>query len=115
MSVRCLHLLLKHANSRNPLSRRTKRPVKLTPEEAAQELADIEEHLVACTDVEAEFRRIAKDRSDCGSYKKAGDLGFFERGTMQKPFEDVAFALKVGELSSVVCSDTGVHLIYRLE
>lgn len=51
--------------------------------------------------------------SDCSSAKRGGDLGLFGRGAMQKPFEDAAFALKVGGLSQPVDTDSGVHIILR--
>lgn len=58
------------------------------------------------------FEELAKTSSDDpGSAKEGGDLGFFDRGTMDKPFEEAAFALKRGELSAVVQSKFGFHII----
>jgi peptidyl-prolyl cis-trans isomerase D len=58
------------------------------------------------------FAEIAKKNSDDeGSAAKGGDLDFFGRGAMVKPFEDTAFSLKPGEISGVVESDFGYHII----
>lgn len=51
--------------------------------------------------------------SDCSSARSGGDLGSFSRGQMQHPFEDAAFGLSVGEMSDIVETDSGVHLILR--
>ena len=59
------------------------------------------------------FADIARNYSDCSSAKKGGDLGFFTTGQMQKPFEEAAFKLKIGEISGPVFTDSGVHLILR--
>jgi peptidyl-prolyl cis-trans isomerase D len=60
----------------------------------------------------AAFAEIAKKESqDPGSAAQGGDLGFFPRGTMVKPFEDAAFAAKKGEIVGPVKSDFGFHVI----
>lgn len=56
---------------------------------------------------------LAISESDCSSARKMGDLGYFGRGDMQKEFEDAAFQLKPGEMSGVVETASGLHLIER--
>jgi peptidyl-prolyl cis-trans isomerase D len=59
-----------------------------------------------------DFARLAKVNSqDPGSAANGGDLDWFGRGAMVKAFEDAAFSLKEGQISDVVRSDFGLHII----
>ncbi|MCK5403018.1 peptidylprolyl isomerase [Candidatus Bathyarchaeota archaeon] len=61
------------------------------------------------------FGKIAKDVSLCPSKKRGGDLGTFGRGKMVKKFETAAFALQKRQVSPIVKTQFGYHIIRRLE
>ena len=78
----------------------------------AKAKARAEELLAQARKAPATFADLARKNSqDEGSAANGGDLDFFGRGAMVKPFEDATFALKQGEFSDVVESDFGFHVI----
>ncbi|KAL7410546.1 rotamase-domain-containing protein [Mrakia frigida] len=107
--VRASHLLIKHEGSRRPSS--WKEPNITRTKEEARTL--IEQHRQAIIQDPSLFPSLASTESHCSSHSAKGDLGFFTRGQMQKPFEDATFKLKVGQMSEIVETDSGVHLILR--
>lgn len=61
------------------------------------------------------FANLAREVSlDSGSAKRDGNLGYFTKGMMVKPFEEVAFKLERGEISEPVKTEFGYHIIKRL-
>ena len=95
--VRASHVLLKSNPDDDPMVKSQKR----------LELAGLRGKI----EDGADFAKIAEEHSECPSKQQGGDLGFFERGKMVKSFEEVAFALEVGEVSDVVESQFGYHII----
>lgn len=60
------------------------------------------------------FAEVAKRESDDrGSSARGGELGWFGKGMMVKPFEDAAFSMKAGEISAPVRSQYGWHILYK--
>ncbi|THU54866.1 hypothetical protein C4D60_Mb11t00570 [Musa balbisiana] len=111
--VRASHILIKHEGSRRKASWKDPdgRVISTTTRDAA-----VRQLLALRDDIDsgkARFQDVAVLHSDCSSAKRGGDLGRFGRGQMQKPFEEATYALKVGELSGIVDTDSGVHIILR--
>mmetsp|Transcript_27224 Transcript_27224/g.40196 ORF Transcript_27224/g.40196 Transcript_27224/m.40196 type:complete len:238 (+) Transcript_27224:143-856(+) len=115
--VRALHILKKHKDSRRPASWRNPN-ITSTLEEARQELQELSEVLQEVRsnyeELRATFEELARTESDCSSAKRGGDLGFFGRKKMQPSFEAASFALEIGELSKIIETSSGVHVILRI-
>lgn len=86
--------------------------VSATPEQKQQAKAKAEVLLAEIKKDPSKFEQLAvKNSQDPGSAVKGGDLGSFGRGAMVKPFEDAAFNMKVNQISDVVESEFGYHII----
>lgn len=85
------------------------------PEGATDEQKDVAKKKViaALTRVTKgeDFAKVAREESDDSSASEGGDLGCFQRGRMVKPFEDQTYAMQVGEISPVITTQYGYHII----
>jgi len=79
-----------------------------TEEEARDILTQLKEGLIS-------FAELAKEKSICPSAPNGGDLGFFSKGQMVKEFEEAAFSLQPGEISDIVKTEYGYHIIKCIE
>lgn len=101
-TVRASHILLMYSGSMRSSATRSKG-------EAAEQIADIKQQL----DQGGDFAELAKAHSDCPSGRDGGDLGAFGRGQMVGEFETAAFSMAIGQVSDVVETPFGYHLIRR--
>mmetsp|Transcript_13622 Transcript_13622/g.27098 ORF Transcript_13622/g.27098 Transcript_13622/m.27098 type:complete len:220 (+) Transcript_13622:198-857(+) len=115
--VRVMHILKKHNKSSRPSSWREEK-ITRSLDEAREELEGIRSMILEQESNPEEllevFRSLAEEESDCSSAKRRGDLGFFEFKKMKRNFSEVAFKLEVNEVSELVETSSGVHLICRL-
>lgn len=103
--VKARHILVAYKGARNATPEAQKRDKTAARQRADQLLAKVKAP-------GADFAKLAKDATDEPSGKASGgDLGFFTRETMDKAFSDAAFALEKGQISSVVETPFGFHII----
>ena len=93
--VLCQHILVKGSN-----------------DAALDKIKEIRERIVSD---KADFAEEAKKHSDCPSGAQGGSLGWFGRGMMVPEFDKVAFEMKKGEVSGIVTTEFGYHIIYKAD
>lgn len=84
-------------------------------ERTREEAVERAEQVVSLLENGADFETVATEWSDGPFGKRGGDLGWFQKGQMVPQFDDTAFALSKGEVSGIVESIHGFHVIRRLE
>lgn len=100
--MRASHILLMYQGSERSTATRSK-------EEALSRIQELKAEL----DGGADFAELAQGNSDCPSGGQGGDLGFFGRGMMVPEFDSACADLAVGDVSGVVETAFGYHLIVR--
>ncbi|MEN8208008.1 MAG: peptidylprolyl isomerase [Candidatus Fermentibacteria bacterium] len=102
-TIQASHILLAYEGAERSAATRTK-------EEALEIIEGLQENI---SDGSLTFIDAAAGNSDCPSSSDGGDLGHFPRGVMTTAFEDAAFALEPGDISGIVETPFGYHLIMR--
>ena len=100
--VLCQHILVKSEEGDLPEAKSA----------AFEKIRAIRERIV---DGGADFAEEAKKNSDCPSGQEGGSLGWFGRGMMVPEFDKVAFEMKKGEVSDIVTTQFGFHIIYKAD
>jgi parvulin-like peptidyl-prolyl isomerase len=101
------HVLVKFKGAKNAAP-----DIARSREEACLRAVEVRDKLRGGADFEAMVKEYSDEK---GAASRAGSLGSVERGDLAKPFADAAFELSVHEMSDVVETDFGFHVIYRTE
>jgi len=104
-TVQASHILLAYQGAERSSATRTK-------EEALEIIQSVQDQIAAGS---ISFSEAAMNNSDCPSSNEGGDLGPFPRNMMDPAFEEAAFALEPGDISDIVETPFGYHLILRTE
>jgi len=115
-SVRASHILIKVDEIDDEAAAKMTDDEKAKlPAQAKEKARKKAEDILAQLKQGGDFAKLAAENSACPSKEKGGDLGVFEKGRMTEEFEKAAFALNPGELSGVVETDFGFHIIKTTE
>ncbi|MFA7662708.1 MAG: protein translocase subunit SecD [Patescibacteria group bacterium] len=99
--VKASHILISYSGAEKSQATRTKK-----------EAEDLAKEILAKAKADgADFAALARENSDDSSAAEGGDLGFFKKGQMTKNFEDAAFAMSKDQVSDVVETEFGYHII----
>jgi len=99
--VLCQHILVKSEEGDLPEAKSA----------AFEKIREIRERILSGGD----FAEEARKHSDCPSGKEGGSLGWFGRGMMVPEFDKVAFEMKKGEVSDIVTTQFGYHIVYKAD
>lgn len=88
---------------------------RLTTEEEKQDARRRIEGILQQVLDGADFARMAREHSEGPSREAGGDLGYFERGEMVAPFEEAAFGTPIGQVSGIVETRFGYHILKVLD
>lgn len=116
--VRLRHILLKHRECKSTVDKVRNKQVKRSRTDAERLLRAVMEEVLSRGEIDKKvFTQRCKELSECQSSLKSGelvgDLGWVKPGKLGQNFDDTAFSLRVGQLSDLVDSDQGVHVIMR--
>ena len=111
--ARASHILVKHAGSRRRASWRDPEGVAIEARSEGAAKAMLAKFRAQIERGEGDVAGFAETHSDCDTAKHGGDLGWFAANYMQPEFEEAVLALEVGQLSQVVTTASGLHLIQR--
>lgn len=104
-TVRCRHILIAYKGASRAITTRTKEEARRLAERVREEARK----------GGADFVAFVRRHSEAPDAARGGDVGVFDRGMMIAAFEKAAFALKIGEISPVVETRFGFHVIQRIE
>jgi hypothetical protein len=99
------HILVRHAGAKDAPA-----DLKRTKEDAFRLASELQRKVTSGSD----FAEVAHANSEDGSAARGGDVGTHGRGLLAAPYEEALFKMKVGELSVVIESEHGFHVIQRL-
>eukprot|EP00747_Dinoflagellata_sp_TGD_P165667 gnl/TRDRNA2_/TRDRNA2_187280_c0_seq1.p1 gnl/TRDRNA2_/TRDRNA2_187280_c0~~gnl/TRDRNA2_/TRDRNA2_187280_c0_seq1.p1 ORF type:complete len:414 (-),score=81.12 gnl/TRDRNA2_/TRDRNA2_187280_c0_seq1:38-1216(-) len=115
--LRIFHILKKHSGLRylkgSSVTNWKGEPVTCTKGKAKHSMENLRKRLTSAVSMQKEMVELAREHSDAPTGQHGGDMGVVQKGELDDELEDAVFALKPGQLSEVVETASGFHLLLR--